>query len=289
MATTQILSKSFDKVAVQYDRSRPTYSSKIFENFSNSFRTDCKCIVEVGAGTGLFTQLLIDYFPSNTRIIATEPLKNMRDILCEKFSNHHNVEIYHSLANNLSVIDDNSVDAIFCAQSFHWFSNIETLKEFQRILSPNNNSYVVLVWNIGGWRDNVFFKELIQRLHESNKNAFPQSNHGSIQQFEEMGKGLLSLANLRKHGLNGFDGFEHKWIKNTHEMKKDSQGLIDLILSWSGFACSTNEEREKASELIQDTIVDYYGSLNVKITIPYHTHVKFSQFSNYVPNCPSKL
>ena len=280
MATSnKILATSFDKVALQYDSSRPNYSLKIFDNFPDSFRTDCKCIVEVGAGTGLFTQLLVDYFPSNTRIIATEPLKNMRDILCKKFSNHENVEIYHGLSNNLCVVNDNSVDAIFVAQAFHWFSNIETLKEFERILSPKN-SYCVLVWNLGAFAEEKFLRILIKKLFKLNDNTMPKSSCGNIKMYQRLENELLSGNNLKKYGLTGFEGFKHKWMRYTHHIDKDPKGLIDLVLSWSGFASATDEKRKKTSKLIQDVIIEYYGSLNVKIRIPYHTHIKYSRYNN---------
>ena len=37
------------------------------------------------------------------------------------------------------------MNAVFCAQSFHWFSNLETLKELDRVLKPQG--FLVLVWN----------------------------------------------------------------------------------------------------------------------------------------------
>ena len=38
-----------------------------------------------------------------------------------------------------------SIDAVLCAQSFHWFANIETLNEIHHILKPNG--HLGLVWN----------------------------------------------------------------------------------------------------------------------------------------------
>lgn len=275
---SKVLATSFDRVALQYDRSRPTYSSKVFNNFPASFRNDCKCIVEVGAGTGLFTQLLVDFFPSSTRIIATEPLKNMREILSSKFLNYPNVEVYNGSANKLSVVDDNSVDAIFCAQSFHWFANIETLKEFQRILSPKN-SYVAMIWNYEK-TDDEFLDKLNTNISKMT-NGFYQKPKGFWHNaYTKMKNELLNEQNLKRNGLNSFEGFEGIWMRNTHEIQKDDKGLIDLALSWSIFASATDETREKISKLIEDTIIDFYGSLNVAIRIPYDTHILLSRFND---------
>ena len=276
---SEVLATSFDKVALQYDRSRPTYSIKIFNNFPASFRNDCKCIVEVGAGTGLFTQLLADYFPSSTRIIATEPLKNMRQILSSKFSKYPNVEVYNGSANKLPVIDNNSVDAIFCAQSFHWFANIEALKEFQRILSPNN-SYVAMIWNYEQ-TDDEFLDKLNVNMNKMTNGFFQKPKGFWDNVYSKMKNELLNPQNLEQNGINSFEGFDGIWMRNTHKMQKDHKGLIDLVLSWSIFASATDETREKVANLIQDTIIDFYGSLNVVISIPYDTHVLMSRFNDH--------
>ena len=42
-------------------------------------------------------------------------------------------------------LQNESVDAMVCAQSFHWFSNIETLTEMHRVLKPSG--HLGLVWN----------------------------------------------------------------------------------------------------------------------------------------------
>ena len=42
-------------------------------------------------------------------------------------------------------LQNESVDAMVCAQSFHWFSNIETLTEIHRVLKPSG--HLGLVWN----------------------------------------------------------------------------------------------------------------------------------------------
>jgi len=268
------LAVGFDNVASEYDRSRPTYSAKIFDNFPKSFKNDCKRIVEVGAGTGLFTSLLLNYFPTTTTIVATEPLKNMRSILSFKFSNHSNVEVHDGLADNLSMIDTNSVDAIFCAQSFHWFSNINSLKEFQRILSPKN-SYLIMVWNREDWKNNIFLKGLFENILYLNSNQCPRTNYQK--KYDEMENKLLIKRNLMKHGLGSFEEFKFIWMYNTHQMETNCNGLIDLILSWSGLASSSNQCRKKYKKMIEETVINHFGSLDARIRLPYDTYLIFSK------------
>ncbi|MFX9276808.1 methyltransferase domain-containing protein, partial [Acinetobacter baumannii] len=42
-------------------------------------------------------------------------------------------------------VNDQQIDAVICAQSFHWLDNMETLTEIHRILKPQG--HLGLVWN----------------------------------------------------------------------------------------------------------------------------------------------
>ena len=52
---------------------------------------------------------------------------------------HPTVECVQAFSDQLP-LQNESVDAIVCAQSFHWFSNIETLTEMHRVLKPSGTS-----------------------------------------------------------------------------------------------------------------------------------------------------
>ena len=113
---------NFDYVADEYDRSRPNYSPIIFDTIlDKSFKDNCKAIADIGAGTGKLTSLLTQYFDPSVQIYAVEPLEKLREKLSENFTNFNNVKIFDALSDRLSFIEDNSIDAIFCGTSFHWF------------------------------------------------------------------------------------------------------------------------------------------------------------------------
>ncbi len=40
---------------------------------------------------------------------------------------------------------DQCADLVSCAQSFHWFANLQSLKEIHRILKPQG--HLLLIWN----------------------------------------------------------------------------------------------------------------------------------------------
>ena len=98
-------------------------------------------VVDLGAGTGKLTRLLAPRFD---RVIAVEPADPMRRILealCPT------VEAIAGAAHAIPIATA-SVDAIFAAQAFHWFTDDRSVAEMTRILRPRGA--VVLMFNTPG-------------------------------------------------------------------------------------------------------------------------------------------
>lgn len=104
-------------------------------------------IADVGAGTGLFTRLLLAH---GARVVGVEPNPEMRAQLAaglagEVEAGHLTVQPGSSEATGLPGA---SVSLITAAQAAHWFTPAPTVEEFRRILTPGGK--VLLVWN--DWR-----------------------------------------------------------------------------------------------------------------------------------------
>ena len=79
-------------------------------------------MLDLAAGTGKLTRQLAPRF---ARVIAVEPLDGMRDVLERVVPE---AEALAGSADSIPLPDD-SVDAIFVAEAFHWFATDETLRE----------------------------------------------------------------------------------------------------------------------------------------------------------------
>ena len=98
-----------------------------------------KTVLDLGAGTGKFTSRLVD---TGATVIAVEPVPAMLANLSAALPQ------VRALAGTATAIPlpDASVDAVVCAQAFHWFATPEALDEILRVLKPGGK--LGLVWNL---------------------------------------------------------------------------------------------------------------------------------------------
>lgn len=95
--------------------------------------------IDVGAGTGKFTVHLV---ATGTTTIVLEPVPAMLTTLRRALPDVHAV----AATAQAMPFGSGSVDAIVCAQSFHWFASPEVLAEFHRVLRPGGA--LGLIWNV---------------------------------------------------------------------------------------------------------------------------------------------
>ena len=98
-----------------------------------------KTVVDLGAGTGKFLGTLR---PTGARIVAVEPVAAM---LAQLTRDNPDVDAHLGTAEAIP-LSDSCVDAVICAQAFHWFATPRTLAEIHRVLKPGG--VLGLVWNV---------------------------------------------------------------------------------------------------------------------------------------------
>lgn len=108
--------------ASSYDKHRPSYPREAVTRFLEHLQVNGvkrARIVDLAAGTGKFTELLIGR-DEDFEILAVEPNSGMRKILEEK--ELMGVEILKGEASGMVGVESQSVDAVIAAQAFHWYS-----------------------------------------------------------------------------------------------------------------------------------------------------------------------
>lgn len=129
----------FDADAARYARGRPDYPVEVTGWLADTLDLEPgKTVVDLGAGTGKFTRHLL---ATGAKIIAVEPVAAMRARLAADLPE---IEVCDGTATAIPLADA-SVDAIVCAQAFHWFATPEALAEMRRVLK--RGGLLGLIWN----------------------------------------------------------------------------------------------------------------------------------------------
>jgi SAM-dependent methyltransferase len=117
---------SFGTVASDYETYRPGPPRAAVEWF---LPTHVHRVVDLGAGTGALTRLLID---RADEVVAVEPDDRMRAVLSEKVPDSRAV-----MGTGESMpLPDGCADAVLASSSWHWMDPIPTLHEVARVLVP---------------------------------------------------------------------------------------------------------------------------------------------------------
>ncbi|GMA16503.1 class I SAM-dependent methyltransferase [Deinococcus metallilatus] len=123
-------------------------------------------VADVGAGTGLFTRLLLRHA---AQVHAVEPNPEMRARLAEELADQAAAGqlTVHDGTSEATGLPEKCVSLVTAAQAAHWFKPEPTVREFRRILRPGG--HVLLVWN--DWRGedtpfNVAYGEAVARFTE---------------------------------------------------------------------------------------------------------------------------
>ncbi|MBR2364428.1 MAG: class I SAM-dependent methyltransferase [Lentisphaeria bacterium] len=126
----------FTHKSTDYSLCRPSYPFVAVEWLRE--KVDGNTVLDIGAGTGIFTKVLLPYF---TDVSAVEPNKEMR----KEFSRILPFVSCSASSGEETGKAADSIDLITVAQAFHWLEEEKFKQEAQRILKKNGK--VAIIWN----------------------------------------------------------------------------------------------------------------------------------------------
>lgn len=132
----------FSGQADAYARARPGYPAEIVDRLvqrAGVVRHDQ--VVELGAGTGLFTEALV---ARGLRVIAVEPNAAMREQAAALLPNQAQVE-WREGSFEVCPVADAGTSWVVVAHAFHWADPERALVELGRILRPGGR--LSILWN----------------------------------------------------------------------------------------------------------------------------------------------
>lgn len=124
---------AFRTGAQTYDDVRPGYPPQVVELIAGH-----RVVADLGAGTGKLTAALVG---AGHEVLASDPSPDMVRVLQERLPG---VPVWRATAEATSLAEA-CVDAVTCAQTWHWVDAAAACVELDRVVRPGGR--VVLVWN----------------------------------------------------------------------------------------------------------------------------------------------
>lgn len=254
----------FGTTSEAYARGRPDYPEALGAWLADEIGVrPGSTVVDLGAGTGKFTPLLLR---NGAAVIAVEPIDAMRARLRETLPA---VRAVDGRAEAMP-LDSGSVDAVVCAQSFHWFANEAALAEIHRILRPGGR--LGLVWNV---RDaSVDWVAAITRIIEPYEGDAPRFHKGT---WREPFRAASDTAGMRDpSGMGAPSGMRFTAPVATvfpyvHEGPVGTV-ILDRFLSVSFIAALPSERRDAVADALRELAATHPALRGrARIAFPYRT------------------
>jgi ubiquinone/menaquinone biosynthesis C-methylase UbiE len=240
--------KGFEASPEAYERGRAGYPKEAIDCLVKELSiTRSSTVLDLGAGTGKLTRALLSV---GCPVIAVEPVAAMR----LNFSrNTPDIEIRDGRAEDIP-LEHESVDAVVCAQAFHWFDGVKAISEIHRVLKPGGT--LGLIWNVRD--ESADWMAQLTQIMDPYAGDTPRYRTG------------IWRAAFEDSVL--FTEFRHTQCAHTHTMSEDA--TVDRIASISFIAALPLPTRHKVLDqsraVIQEQIEQTGG---VGIKFPYRTDI----------------
>lgn len=215
----------FSNRVEDYVKYRPGYPVEIVKFLHDTYGlTQDKLIADIGAGTGISTEL---FLKKGYRVIAVEPNEEMREKAIELLDSYNGFIPKNGTAENTG-IDSNSVGAIIAGQAFHWFDAVKTRTEFKRILKPYG--IVALIWNER--KTTSAFEQEYDELIIKHGNDYVKVDHRNIDTehiaafYNPEPVHLETFANKQ---VFDFEGLKGRLLSSSYMPARDEEGYEPMI------------------------------------------------------------
>jgi SAM-dependent methyltransferase len=237
----------FSHKVSDYLASRPNYPSALFQRLQGEVPAPAD-VADIGAGTGLFTQGLLE---AGYRCTAVEPDATMRAAADAQFGTHPGYRSVDGVAERLPLASS-SIDLITAAQAFHWFDVPLARVECRRVLRPGG--HVLLVWNE---RDEG------ATVHQALNRVFAEFG-GALRQAQ-----VESDEHVR---LSEFFGETPQSWTMPHVQSLSADQLLALVFSRSYMPARASREGQAAERRVTQLHRDHAGP-DGRVLLPYRTEV----------------
>jgi SAM-dependent methyltransferase len=238
--------EGFAADAESYVRGRPDYPPEIEAWLRDDLGLrEGKAALDLGAGTGKFLPRLR---ATGARVVAVEPVAAM---LTQLHISQPDIEAREGTAEQIPLADG-AVDAVTCAQAFHWFATAAAVAEIRRVLRPGG--VLGLIWNVRD--ESIAWVAALSRLMSPYEGDVPRYHR---QEWR------------RVFPAPGFGPLREQHFHNLHRGSPE-RVILDRILSVSFIAALPTTARDKVAADIRALIAatpELAG--RAEVAFPYDT------------------
>ncbi|AYO40531.1 MULTISPECIES: methyltransferase domain-containing protein [Serratia] len=235
----------------RYVKGRPDYPPEIAVWLRDTLGLHAgMTVIDLGAGTGKFTPRLLE---TGAQVIAVEPVAQMLEKLSIALPQ---VKTLAGTAESIPLPDE-SVDAVVCAQSFHWFATPQALAEIKRILKPGGK--LGLVWNMRDAR--VSWVRKLNQIVDRHEGDAPRFYTGEWRKL---------------FPFKGLDALQEQVFMLAHQGAAEDV-IYNRVRSTSFIAALPPQQQEEVIDEIRQLVAEeeeLQGKEN--LTVPYQTKAYFT-------------
>lgn len=217
----------FSHTVEYYIKYRPHYPKAVIDILQKHCGLKPECLIaDIGSGTGIFTQLLLE---NGYKVWGIEPNAEMRKAAEAYLSDDDNFVSVNASAEK-TTLENHSVDIITAAQAFHWFKQESVKKEFKRILK--NNGWLVLLWNLRDLEQPGIMQAYEQLLQEFGTDYKDVCAEGVSEQsiIDFFAPNHVEIIVLPNEQVLDWEGFRGRLLSTSYVPKPDAQNY-ELMLN----------------------------------------------------------
>lgn len=252
-----------------YHYTRPAYPEEIFDILRQrcGLAPDCRTF-EIGAGTGLCTQRLIELGASP--VVAVEPDERLADFLATTFGASAPALDVRTATFESVDLPPSSFDLGTSASAFHWLDEAKSLSKIARVL--REGGWWAVWWNLffDGSRTDEFHKATRTLLASLDRCPYQGSDGSPSFALDTNAR----IANLR--AVNAFENIQVETISWT--VVFDTARVLQLYSTFSAIARLMPEQRKRLlGELGHTADKQFGGQVELAITTPIYTAQRRSE------------
>ena len=228
MRVHDLVTSGFGAGAATYQAARPEYPPEIEQWLIDDLGvSDESTVLDLGAGTGKFSARPLAV---GARVIAVDAVPQM---LAQLVAAHPEVEVRRGSADALP-LESASVDAVVCAQAFHWFASARVLAEIRRVLKPKG--HLGLIWNVRD--ESVAWVAALTEI---------------IAPYEGEAPRYRTQAWRSLFPADGFSALRERHFVNNQSGPAE-QVIVDRVLSISFISALPKEEQQSVAARVRELI-----------------------------------